>query len=49
METKYKINISEPCLEDWDKMAPNDNGRFCESCSKNVVDFRNMLPDEIQM
>jgi hypothetical protein len=48
MERKYKINITEPCLEDWDKMAPNDNGRFCESCSKNVVDFRNMLPDEIQ-
>jgi hypothetical protein len=49
METKYKINISEPCLEDWDKMAPNDNGRFCGSCSKNVVDFTNMMPDEIQV
>ena len=49
METKYKINISEPCLEDWDKMAPNDNGRFCGSCAKNVVDFRNMSPDEIRI
>jgi hypothetical protein len=48
MNTKHKITISEPCHEDWDKMTPNDNGRFCESCSKNVVDFRNMLPDEIQ-
>jgi hypothetical protein len=49
MERKYKINISEPCLEDWDKMVSNDNGRFCKSCSKNVVDFTNMLPDEIQV
>jgi hypothetical protein len=48
MERKYKITIPEPCQEDWNKMTPNDNGRFCGSCSKNVVDFTNMLPKEIQ-
>lgn len=49
MERKYKITIPEPCHEDWDKMRPNKNGRFCGSCSKNVVDFTNMMPDEIQV
>lgn len=49
MNTKHKIIIPKPCHEDWNKMTPNDNGRFCGSCSKNVVDFTNMLPDEIQM
>jgi hypothetical protein len=49
MNTKHKITIPKPCHEDWDKMTPNDNGRFCGSCSKNVVDFTNMLPDEIQI
>jgi hypothetical protein len=49
MDTKYKITIPKPCHEDWNKMAPNDSGRFCGSCSKNVVDFTNMLPDEIQV
>jgi hypothetical protein len=48
MNTKHKITIPKPCHEDWNKMTPNDNGRFCKSCSKNVVDFTNMLPDEIQ-
>ncbi|MCW2120463.1 energy transducer TonB [Flavobacterium sp. 7A] len=48
MATKYKISIPEPCLEDWNKMTPNKNGRFCESCSKNVVDFTNMESDKIQ-
>jgi hypothetical protein len=49
MNTKYKITIPEPCHEDWNKMTPNNNGRFCSSCSKNVIDFTNMLPDEIQV
>ena len=44
----YKITIPKPCDENWDKMAPKDNGRFCMSCSKTVVDFSAMLPKEIQ-
>lgn len=49
MESKYKINIPEPCNEDWNKMTPIENGRFCSSCTKNVIDFTTMLPDEIQL
>lgn len=49
MEEKHKITISEPCYENWDKMAPKDNGRFCMSCSKTVIDFTAMLPQEVQL
>lgn len=48
MVRKYKITISEPCQEDWNKMTPNDQGRFCMSCAKTVVDFTAMLPEEVQ-
>lgn len=48
METKYKITIPEPCNENWDEMTPKNNGRFCFSCTKTVVDFTTMLPDEVQ-
>lgn len=45
---KHNITIPEPCHQNWDKMTPNKNGHFCLSCSKTVVDFTSMLPDEIQ-
>ncbi|MBE8725394.1 hypothetical protein [Flavobacterium hungaricum] len=48
MENKYKITIPEPCHENWDEMTPNEKGRFCMSCSKTVVDFTSMLPEEMQ-
>lgn len=48
MEARYKITIPKPCQEDWNKMTPDETGRFCNSCSKSVVDFTRMLPDEIQ-
>lgn len=48
MPTKHKISIPEPCHEKWDKMTPAENGRFCLSCSKTVIDFTTMLPEEVQ-
>ncbi|MEY4012467.1 MAG: hypothetical protein RIT22_1591 [Bacteroidota bacterium] len=48
MNSQIKISIPEPCHEDWNKMIPNEKGRFCQSCSKTVVDFTTMLPDDIK-
>lgn len=43
-----KINIPKPCNQNWNSMMPNKNGRFCNSCSKTVVDFTKMENLEIQ-
>lgn len=48
METKFKLSIPEPCHEDWNKMTPDQTGRFCQSCVKSVVDFSGMKTAEIQ-
>ena len=44
--THKKISIS-PCHEDWNKMHPNSNGRFCDSCAKNVIDFTTKSDQEV--
>lgn len=41
------ISIPNPCHEDWSKMNPNNEGKFCSSCSKTVVDFTKMSKEEI--
>ncbi len=44
---KQYISIPKPCHEDWNKMNPNNEGKFCNSCSKTVVDFTKMNKEQI--
>lgn len=48
MAELLKIQIPKPCHEDWNLMTPNQQGRFCDSCAKSVVDFTQMKTPEIQ-
>lgn len=42
-----KLNINEPCHEDWDKMKIGLHSRHCEVCVKSVIDFTQMSRAEI--
>ncbi len=42
------IHIASPCDADWQKMHPADQGKFCSSCEKIVVDFSKMSDAEIK-
>ncbi len=47
MENKLSVYIPKPCHEDWNKMSSSEQGRFCKSCSKQVVDFTSMTDQEV--
>jgi hypothetical protein len=42
MPRSLQLNIAEPCHENWQNMTPQEQGRFCGSCQKTVVDFTMM-------
>lgn len=46
--TTYSLHIPKPCHQDWHDMQPTDGGRYCNHCSKTVVDFTAMSDEAIQ-
>lgn len=33
------IHIQNPCTQAWNSMEDSDNGKFCRSCNKEVINF----------
>lgn len=48
MSAKFKIQISDPCIEKWASMQQQADGRFCSSCQKSVVDFTQFSDVDLQ-
>jgi len=42
MKKQLQITVAKPCHENWDKMSKTEQGKFCGSCQKQVVDFSSM-------
>lgn len=45
---KNKIIINNPCPESWDNMQSFPKGKFCEKCSKCIIDFTDKTDDQIE-
>ena len=41
------LHVPVPCHENWNNMTPENQGRFCMSCQKTVVDFTAMADYEL--
>ena len=47
MSKKIQLTIADPCHESWDQMTAAEQGRFCASCQKQVVDFSSMSDSQL--
>ncbi|MFR9166392.1 MAG: carboxypeptidase-like regulatory domain-containing protein [Dysgonomonas sp.] len=41
------LHINEACTECWQSMMPNDTGKYCPVCRKDIFDFRSLTDNEI--
>ncbi len=44
---KIQLSIPEPCHQNWNDMTPTQQGRFCNACAKEVIDFSEMSDSEV--
>lgn len=44
---KLQLTIPEPCHENWQQMTPTQQGRFCNACAKEVIDFSTMTDIQV--
>ena len=47
MEQNLSITIGKPCSEKFNQFKQTETGGFCNSCKKDVVDFRNMSDEKL--
>lgn len=47
MNTQKSLIIANPCHENWGKMSPTEKGKFCQSCSKEVIDFTKKSKEDV--
>lgn len=44
---KLQLSIPQPCHENWQHMTATEQGRFCNACAKEVIDFSMMTDTEV--
>jgi len=47
-ELPFKVEVTSPCAESWETMTGTARLRHCDSCNKQVHNFRAMTPREIE-
>lgn len=47
MKRETFVSIPQPCHESWEAMTLQEQGRFCASCAKTVIDFSQMSDAQV--
>ncbi len=44
---QVQLSIPSPCHENWDKMTADAQGKFCQVCAKQVIDFTSLNDEQV--
>ena len=47
MMKEIKLHIDTPCSENFNDFKPTQKGGFCQSCTKEVIDFTTMTDEQL--
>ena len=47
MKNSFRLSINSPCKANYDNFTATENGGFCESCHKEVIDFTTMSDTQV--
>jgi len=48
MKKSLQLAIPKPCHENWNAFTPTSKGGFCQSCSKEVIDFTRYTDEQVK-
>ena len=48
MSNSFKLQVPQPCQEDWNNFKITEKGGFCTTCTKEVIDFTKLTDQEIK-
>src|SRR6188768_2078074 len=48
MQKKIQLTIAKPCHEQWNSFTTIEQGAFCASCQKVVIDFTNWNEEQLK-
>lgn len=48
MKKSLQLAIPKPCHENWNAFTPTRKGGFCQSCSKEVIDFTRYTDEQVK-
>lgn len=43
----YLLSIPEPCIQDWEQMTPEAQGRHCAMCNRVIQDYTSLTDTEL--
>ncbi len=46
-QPNFMVTIPKPCSENWEQMTPAEQGRFCSSCQRTIIDFTTFTDKEL--